>query len=341
MCINNNQVEFQSELVKLILVFAILVLGGLGSSGAVSSSSGTNQSIDESVEQGPSFDCKKASTKVEVAICNSSKLSNLDRKMARIYQKTINLPERKKDIKESQLYWLKSMRRKCETLDNVIGNSESRDKCIFSAYMDRIKQIKKQEICIAFSSLIDKEGFDALSDVEQLKGNDAGIIVPNFERVTNKKIKKMPIKMHEWMLKKRGRDSAEEIERSSKMFWEWVVRDGLALYTGKIDYDNDGNIESVISLRPVIGTLPVSEFSGYYYVFDEKYKIIDNPFFMGRHFGWIVTFLDETYSYVPKHDLRSGTRSVTVYHIMETYDKSLSEHNKVSKVQVQMCSLEV
>lgn len=76
-----------------------------------------------------SFDCQKASTYVEHSICDISRISALDEKLAAIYKNKINQADApiKASIKLEQQAWLKNIRNKCEATG-----------CIEEAYDSRI-----------------------------------------------------------------------------------------------------------------------------------------------------------------------------------------------------------
>jgi uncharacterized protein len=79
-----------------------------------------------------SFDCSKASTKTERAICSDPTLSKLDEDMAAVYDLllTTNVSD---SVKKEQRKWLK------DTLDPCRGDKE----CIQKTYENRIHQLKQ------------------------------------------------------------------------------------------------------------------------------------------------------------------------------------------------------
>ncbi|MCK5847849.1 MAG: DUF1311 domain-containing protein [Caldisericia bacterium] len=80
----------------------------------------------------PSFDCRKASTKTEIAICASKTLSNYDNSLATLYAQLKN-HERYDEIKISQRQWLKNERNSCE-LEN---DRQDTSACLAKVYRDR------------------------------------------------------------------------------------------------------------------------------------------------------------------------------------------------------------
>lgn len=89
-----------------------------------------------------SFDCAKASTKMEKTICGDSKLSVLDEQLAKIYAET------KKQIKDdvpssnkltkSQREWLAGLRKKTNGADPCVVNK----RCLINGYQKRIKELQ-------------------------------------------------------------------------------------------------------------------------------------------------------------------------------------------------------
>lgn len=77
-----------------------------------------------------SFDCNKASTDVEKAICSDSNLSSLDESLSALYKKTLTIHP---DLKASQIEWIKQTRQ-CEK-DSSIAD------CIKTAYEDRMSYL--------------------------------------------------------------------------------------------------------------------------------------------------------------------------------------------------------
>jgi uncharacterized protein YecT (DUF1311 family) len=61
-----------------------------------------------------SFDCAKATTKVENLICSNDKLSDYDDNLSAIYQKVIKLSDNKRNIIITQQNWLSKVRNSCQ-----------------------------------------------------------------------------------------------------------------------------------------------------------------------------------------------------------------------------------
>lgn len=64
----------------------------------------------------PSFDCSKASTPVEKAICRNAELAELDRELAQLYKEAIKT--KGEQIKIRQREWIAERDEKCENKDN-------------------------------------------------------------------------------------------------------------------------------------------------------------------------------------------------------------------------------
>ncbi len=90
-------------------------------------------SASGAMAQGPSFDCAKASTPVEVAICSSTHLSRLDREMAKVYASLRNElgVQARQDLLDRQRAWLADR-------DNCRGS----ETCLARKMSDRIDALK-------------------------------------------------------------------------------------------------------------------------------------------------------------------------------------------------------
>jgi uncharacterized protein YecT (DUF1311 family) len=64
----------------------------------------------------PSFDCSKASTPVEKAICRDAELAKLDKELSQLYAKVLETQGEK--VKESQRAWLAERDKQCKGKDN-------------------------------------------------------------------------------------------------------------------------------------------------------------------------------------------------------------------------------
>lgn len=63
--------------------------------------------------RGASFDCSKAKTRVERAICSSRVLSDLDERLARAYAAALRSGDNPGTVKSRQRAWLKNVRDRC------------------------------------------------------------------------------------------------------------------------------------------------------------------------------------------------------------------------------------
>ena len=63
---------------------------------------------------GASFDCKRASTLVEQAICTDPLLSSLDEHLALSYKKALKNSSDKNVLRRAQRSWIKSKRNPCK-----------------------------------------------------------------------------------------------------------------------------------------------------------------------------------------------------------------------------------
>lgn len=91
------------------------------------------------------FDCSKAATRVEKAICANSELSTLDEHLSRHYPGAIYaLPEGEACIKSDQMQWLKSVRNMCK--DNT---------CLKMAYLNRLSELNGLQLDMNFIQYID------------------------------------------------------------------------------------------------------------------------------------------------------------------------------------------
>lgn len=94
-----------------------------------------------------SFDCNKASTAVEKAICSDSELSSLDENLSVLYKKTLTVHP---DLKASQVEWIKQTRQ-CEQASSVAD-------CIKTAYEDRMNYLNSFD---ASETLFDTESVES------------------------------------------------------------------------------------------------------------------------------------------------------------------------------------
>jgi len=101
-----------------------------------------------------SFDCKKAFTKMEKAVCSNPKLSELDEQLAKAYHDALASlsPEGQKETKEYQRKWLKEL-------------SSYAEDSLYDPYEARIKQL--QQILIKFPDRVFRKVYVADSETDK------------------------------------------------------------------------------------------------------------------------------------------------------------------------------
>lgn len=78
------------------------------------------------------FDCTKAETKVELAICSKDELSDLDSQMKQSYDSTLANTKDTNSLKTEQKQWLKNIRNNCSNSD-----------CLINVYRKRIAELDR------------------------------------------------------------------------------------------------------------------------------------------------------------------------------------------------------
>jgi len=88
-----------------------------------------------------SYDCAKAETEVERAICYVKELANLDLQLSATYKSLLSeLPTAKRDaLKSEQRAWLVSRDRQCEPYKGWVG-------CLRDSYQERINELRKRSV---------------------------------------------------------------------------------------------------------------------------------------------------------------------------------------------------
>ncbi len=81
---------------------------------------------------GASFNCAKAMTWIEKAICSDSQLSALDESLMTSYKKALSNASNENSIKMGQREWLKSVRNTCKDVD-----------CLKQTYTSRITKLNE------------------------------------------------------------------------------------------------------------------------------------------------------------------------------------------------------
>lgn len=134
-----------------------------------------------SIAQAASFDCSKASTKVETLICRNSSLSDLDLKLNARYKIAIaeGNDSEKLALREQQLKWLQKVRNRC--VDAA---------CLQSAYLKRAKEfnwVTKNAENAALCEELRRKNDDRIGLVEfvldekHIDQEDANLAIPNVD----------------------------------------------------------------------------------------------------------------------------------------------------------------
>jgi uncharacterized protein YecT (DUF1311 family) len=93
-----------------------------------------------------SFDCKKATSKVEKIICSDDELSRLDESLNKRYLRALKRPAMKEQTIESQRQWLKNERNACQDAE-----------CIKNAYQTRIKELRDAVGAVEYVLVMSKD----------------------------------------------------------------------------------------------------------------------------------------------------------------------------------------
>lgn len=98
-------------------------------------------------EKGPSFDCGKAATDVEKAICDDRDLSRLDRDLGAYYQAALKMlvakPQIRKEVADAQLAWI---RKRDETCRLPVGHTRKTVPllpCLRNTYEERLMALAR------------------------------------------------------------------------------------------------------------------------------------------------------------------------------------------------------
>lgn len=87
--------------------------------------------VVESVPTGPSFDCAKAATGIEIQICSSPELASLDLQLSETYKRLLSDSQDKAAEKREQMDWIKTKRNACRDVA-----------CLSVAYSSRIEEME-------------------------------------------------------------------------------------------------------------------------------------------------------------------------------------------------------
>mgnify|MGYP003385461816 CR=1 FL=1 len=93
-----------------------------------------------------SFDCLKAQTFIENAICKNGRLSLLDGQLAKAYQRALDIAFAPDALKEEQRNWLSKVRNNCQNVGCLANTYEERLKSL-KAYDERQRSHSDQMVC--------------------------------------------------------------------------------------------------------------------------------------------------------------------------------------------------
>jgi len=102
-----------------------------------------------------SFDCKKAKSFTEKAICSDDELSALDEALALEFKETMSRSLKSDAVKKAQLDWMKNTRDKCKDID-----------CIKASYRKRIADLSQTEK--------ENSGFNIVGRYKFIEGDSKG-----------------------------------------------------------------------------------------------------------------------------------------------------------------------
>ncbi len=76
----------------------------------------------------PSFDCSKASSRVEKMICSDPRLSSADEKLAETYRKAMAVSANRDALKADQIGWIRTERNVCSDATSLLDVYQAREK---------------------------------------------------------------------------------------------------------------------------------------------------------------------------------------------------------------------
>lgn len=102
-----------------------------------------------SAANGPSFDCSRAVSKREKAVCADPRLSTLDRSVANAYAQSLaRVPTAwKKPLRDSERTWIAYLNGICLAGDNDM-DAGGYSGCLVGAYRDRIEELQKTLVSV-------------------------------------------------------------------------------------------------------------------------------------------------------------------------------------------------
>lgn len=103
--------------------------------------------VDRPVQSAPSFDCKAASSAVEILICSNKSLSAQDFLLAAIYRHNMELTRDRQSLLMDQRVWLKSRVSVCSVRGGDVRSTEfdrfRATTCLFALYSARIATLSR------------------------------------------------------------------------------------------------------------------------------------------------------------------------------------------------------
>jgi len=171
-----------------------------------------------------SFDCNKASTPFEKAVCSDTELSNLDSKLAEVYKQRLLKTKNPNALKKDQLCWLNRY------------ESDKDLKWLKAVYRQRIKDLQNDE-CDFFRE--NKLKTQSEEFKRNIAGRDLGEICnPKYKcygspRITLEELQKMGLSPQEETL-------------------QVLLNTEFTIWASLVDIDNDGIEE--LRLYQVVGT---------------------------------------------------------------------------------------
>lgn len=217
--------------------------------------------------QAASFDCAKASTKVEHLICDNPELSKLDEELSAAYITVLQDEKQADSIKQAQKQWMKE-RNDCADVD-----------CVGKAYRSRIDELKptkskdrfipilskNKPLCDAYKRYVEHEvatsdqyihyaspmcqrsfgnEFPEFTPVQwrEIKPEDHPELAVQAYRYINNSLPWSPPWDAPELSDKEFQNTLDEIKLNYKNNW-------LHMWLGKADIGNDGQVETLLKVE--------------------------------------------------------------------------------------------
>jgi len=148
--------------------------------------------VSHAAEQA-SFDCGKATTVIEKAICGDPALAAADRKLAETYQSALGKlsEEGHGSLRDGQRQWLRLIRLVCDTsvLPKTVKTDQTPAKCLADAYAERQTQLEMPTAAYGGITIRRGERFEAARsfDPEDSSGEHPGfsVLEESFPQIDN------------------------------------------------------------------------------------------------------------------------------------------------------------